>query len=147
MKRSLIMLTSVAMLFAGTAAAEPTSDPFDGKLRPITSEQTLSALEVERYAMPYLPRVSQCYTKYAAPEKRATGQLGLYVVIARTGKVVFSEITAPGVPLLRKLRLERCLRRELNTWQFPVRAGFTNARLPYYFQRTPAPGAGPYNNT
>ena len=34
MKRTLTtMLTSVAMLIAGTAAAEPSGDPFEGKLR------------------------------------------------------------------------------------------------------------------
>jgi hypothetical protein len=35
----------------------------------------------------------------------------------------------------------------MKTWQFPVRAGFTNAVLPYYFQRTYAPASGPFPNT
>jgi hypothetical protein len=146
MKRSLVTM-SVAMLIAGTATAEPTSDPFDSRLRPIPSEQTMSAQEVERYAMPYLQRVSRCYKQHALPVKKATGELRLYVVIARSGNVVYSEIGAPGVPILRKLGLDRCLRNEMKTWRFPVHAGFTNAVLPYFFQRTYAPASGPFPNT
>jgi hypothetical protein len=147
MKRMLVpLLTSVAMLIAGTAAAEPTSNPFDGKARPVSSEQTMSAEEVAKYTLPYLPRVSRCYKQHALPFKKATGELGLYVVIGRTGRIAFSEITAPGVPLLRKFPLERCLRREMATWQFPVRTGFTNAVIPYYFLQT-RPAPQPFPNT
>ena len=144
MKRSLaILLTSVAMLVAGTAAAEPSGDPFEGKLRPIPRDQTMSAEEVTRYALPYLPRVAQCYKKHALPNRRATGDLSLYVVIARNGRVVHTEITAPGVIGLPAIRLERCLRQEIATWSFPPRKGFTNAVIPYFFLQTRAPASGP----
>lgn len=145
MKRSLaIVITSVAMLIAGTAAAEPSGDPFENKLRPISPDQTMSAEEVTRYALPYLPRVARCYRTHALPARRATGELSLYLVIARDGRVVHTEITAPGVPLFRALRLERCLRTEIRTWHFPPRTGFTNAVVPYFFLHTRAPASGPY---
>lgn len=140
------LLTSAAMLVAGTVAAEPTSDPFDGKTHPVSSEQTMSAEEVAKYTLPYLPRVSRCYKQHALTSKKATGDLTLYVVIARTGRIAFSEITAPGVPLLRKMPLDRCLRREMATWRFPVRTGFTNAVIPYYFLHT-KPAPQPFPNT
>ncbi len=144
MRTLLPILTSVAMSIAGTAAAEPSGDPFEGKLRPIPSDQTMSADEVNHYALAYLPRVARCYHRYAAPERRATGDLQLYLVISRAGKVVYSEVTAPGVSMLRFAYLERCLKREVATWSFPVRTGFTNAVIPYYFLHTRAPNAGPF---
>ena len=133
--RTLTMLTSVAMLIAGTAAAEPSGDPFEGKLRPISSDQTMSGDEVMKYAMPYLQRVARCYRKHAFALKRSTGELEIYVSIARNGHVVHTDITAPGVSFLQKLPLDRCLRREISTWHFPVRTGFTNAVIPYYFPK------------
>jgi hypothetical protein len=144
MKRTLVyLLTSAAVLIAGTAVAEPSGDPFEGKTRPVSSEQTMSGDEVMRYALPYLPRIAQCYRRHALPDRRATGDLELYLVIARTGKVVHSEVTAPGVMMLRFAYLERCVKREVATWRFPMRKGFTNAVIPYFFLHTNAPGAGP----
>jgi hypothetical protein len=140
MKRTLApVLTSVAMLIAGTAAAEPSGDPFDGKLRPIPPGQTMRGDEVVAYALPYLPRVARCYKQHVA--RKGPGTLALYLVIGRTGRVVHSEITAPGVT--RKVGLERCLRKEVTTWRFPAQTGFTNATIPYFFLQTPAPSNEP----
>jgi len=138
-----LVLGSVAML-AGIAAAEPSGDPFEGKLRPIPTDQTMSADEVLKYAMPYLPRVQYCYKRFAQPDKRASGDLQLYVVIARNGKIVHSDVTAPGVSMFRMAYLDRCLRKEMETWSFPTRTGFTNAIIPYFFLQTKTPQAGPF---
>jgi hypothetical protein len=145
MKRTLAtVLVGIAMLVAGDAKAEPSGDPFDGKLLPIDREKTMTAEEVNRYALPYLNRVAKCYRTHAKPARRANGELELYIVIARNGRVVHLETKAPGVPPYREIRLERCLRNEVMTWQFPMRTGFTNALLPYYFLHTKAPKAGPF---
>ena len=138
MKRSLVTLAS-AMLVANIASAEPSGDPFEGKLRPIPPDMTLSAQEVAHYAQPYLQRVSACYKQHALPERRATGDLVLYVVISREGNVVYHETTAPGVKGLRFVRLDRCVSKELATWHFPIRKGFTNAWIPYAFLQTRRP--------
>ena len=143
MKRTLApILTSVAMLIAGTAAAEPSGDPFEGKLRPLAPKQTMSRDEVMVHALPYLPRVARCYKQHVP--RAASGTLELYLVIANTGKVVHADVAAPGV--VRKTGLDRCLRKEVSTWRFPVRNGFTNATIPYFFLNTGAPASEPRPN-
>lgn len=142
MRRLATILTSVAMLVAGTAAAEPSGDPFENKLRPVSAEQTMSSDEVVRYALPHLPRIARCYKRHALPDRRATGDLVLYVSIARDGKVVHSEVTAPGVSVFRLAYLDRCVKNETATWHFPARKGFTNAVIPYFFLHTKAPVSG-----
>ena len=143
MKRS-VLLTGIAMLIAGIASAEPSGDPFEGKLRPIKPGWTMSSEEVTRYALPYLNRVSACYKRHAATDRRATGELFLYVVISSKGNVVYHETTAPGVGGVRYLRLDRCIVKELAAWHFPMRKGFTNAIIPYFFLQTRAPASGPF---
>lgn len=123
------------MLFAGTALAEPFGDPFAGKALLLPDRHTLSPQEVALYALPYRPAVARCYRSHIKLDRQATGDLELYLVIARSGKVVYSEIRAPGVSTWRTLGLERCLKTEMATWRFPARRGFTNAVLPYFFPR------------
>jgi hypothetical protein len=133
MKRALLLLA----LIARAALAEPSGDPFEGKLRPLRPGWTMSSEEVTRYALPYLHHVTACY-KRSATDRRATGELYLYVVISRVGRVVYHETTAPGLGAASLLKLDRCLARELATWRFPVRKGFTNAWIPYFFLQTRA---------
>ncbi len=128
------------MLIAGTTVAEPLGDPFDGKALLMPARQTLSPQEVMLYALPYRPAVAQCYRRHVRFDRRATGDLELYVVIARSGKVVYSAISAPGVSASRALSLERCLKTEISTWRFPARSGFTNVVLPYFIPRMPTSG-------
>ena len=145
MMRTLVpMLTSAAMLIAGTAVAEPSGDPFESKVAPLPSDQTMSAGEVIRYALPYLPRVARCYQRHALPDRRASGAMELYLVIARNGNVVHSEVNAPGLTVFRLAYLERCVKREVALWHFPIRKGFTNAVIPYYFLHTKTPESGPF---
>lgn len=139
MKRTLTMLTSVAMLIAGTAAAEPSGDPFERKLRPIPSGQTMSRDEVVASALPYINRVARCYQRHGLRTRHRIGELSLYLVIGRDGHVIHSEVDAPGLPMLRETPLESCLRKEVQTWRFPRRTGFTNASIPYFFLHTQHP--------
>jgi hypothetical protein len=133
MKRALLLLS----LIARAALAEPSGDPFEGKLRPVLPGWMMSAEEVTRYALPYLHQVAACY-KRNATERHATGELYVYVVISREGYVVYHETTAPGLGPVSFVKLDRCLARELATWHFPMRKGFTNAWLPYFFLQTRA---------
>jgi hypothetical protein len=137
MKRTLVPMLAIAMLTAGNAAADRSGDP--ARLGP---QRTLSGEEVTRYALPHLPRVARCYRKHAMSARKATGDLALYLVIAPNGKVLHSEVTAPGVLPRRLGRLTRCVRDEAWWWRFPARAGITNAVIPYYFLHTQAPASG-----
>ena len=132
MKPSLVLLAGVAML-GGIAFAEPSADPFDRTLRAIPTDQTMSAGEVTHYALPYKGRVGACYAQHARSARDATGQIAIYVVISREGRVVYHEVTADGVGGVRRARIDRCLSRELATWRFPPHTGFTNAVVAYVF--------------
>jgi len=103
---------------------------------------TLSAVDVATYFAPNVPAVRGCYLTHARG-KAMDGTLRLELIIHPNGLVFRFGFAAPGVvaPALRKL--ETCLRDLVPSWHFPERKGYTTAVLPFLFQRTQAPGAGP----
>lgn len=103
---------------------------------------TLSAAEVQRAFEPYVPEVRACYLNNARG-KTVDGTLRLELIVHPSGKIFRFGFAAPGVkpPWLGKL--DACLRALTEAWQFPARKGYTTAVLPFLFQRTTAPGAGP----
>lgn len=105
-------------------------------------DRTLTAAELDRYFEPYVPQVRACYLA-SARGPRATGAVRLEIIIHRDGSVWKLGVVAPGVTGVSGVRLERCVQKAARSWHFPVRAGFTTAAIPFYFQRTHAPGAGP----
>lgn len=125
-------LTVIALAAVVAPAAAHPDDP----------DRTLSAKEVQTYFEPYVPDVRQCYADHARG-RAAAGELRLELIIHPNGAVVRFGFSAPGVekPWLR--RLDTCLRRLVPSWRFPSRHGFTSAVLPFFLQRTNAPGAGP----
>lgn len=104
--------------------------------------ETLSAKEVSKYFEPYLPEVRTCYLANARG-KQVDGTLRIELLIHPSGKVFRFGFVARGVVKPWLPRLDACLRKLPSTWTFPVRGGFTSAVLPFLFQRTTAPGAGP----
>lgn len=103
---------------------------------------TLSAKEVATYFEPYLPEVRGCYLANAR-SKTADGTLRLELIIHPDGKVFRFGFVAAGVVKPWLPRLDACLRKLPPAWSFPARRGYTSAVLPFLFQRTRAPGAGP----
>ena len=103
---------------------------------------SLTAQEVARYFAPYVPEVRTCYLTHARG-KHADGTLRLELLIHPGGKIYRFGFVAPGVEKPWRTRLDTCLRKLPSTWSFPVRPSFTSAVLPFLFQRTNAPGAGP----
>lgn len=109
---------------------------------PDDPDRTLSAQELTRYFEPYAPAVRTCYADHGTG-KEATGVLRLELIIQPDGKVLRFGVVAPGVDKVPLRKLDACLRKLSATWSFPVRKGYTTAVLPFLFQRTYAPGAGP----
>lgn len=109
-------------------------------------QQGIDATTLRKYFAPYVGGVKDCYAAISH-ERTATGVLRLEVVIRPDGTVMKFGFKAPGIigPPLRIL--DGCLRSLSSTWHFPVRRGFTTAVLPFQFQRTYAPGAGPKAST
>jgi hypothetical protein len=116
--------------------------PPDAAARPDDPGATLSAKEVATYFQPYVPEVKQCYLA-SAHGKDVDGTLRLELIIHPSGVIYKFGFVAPGItePWLGKL--ETCLRTLSSAWHLPARSGYTTAVLPFLFQRTNAPGAGP----
>jgi hypothetical protein len=105
-------------------------------------DASLSAKDVATSFAPYVPAVRTCYLTHARG-KAVDGTLRLELIIHPNGLIFRFGFAAPGVvgPPLGKL--DTCLRGLAPSWRFPERRGYTTAVLPFLFQRTNAPGAGP----
>lgn len=125
------LLALAAMVPSARATAAP-DDP----------DRTLSAAELTKYFEPYAPAVRACFSRHGVG-KEVTGELRLEFIIQPDGKVLRFGFRAPGVERAALRKLDACLRNQSKTWSFPVRKGYTTAVLPFFYQRTSAPGAGP----
>jgi len=125
-------LTVLALAAAAPPAHAGSDDP----------EIMLSAAEVQKYFAPYVPAVRGCYVANAR-SKSADGNLRLELIIHPDGSIFRFGFAAPGVTAPWLGKLEACLRALVPGWHFPVRKRFTTAVLPFLFQTTRAPGAGP----
>jgi hypothetical protein len=132
MKRRLMTTAVIAAIVASTAAYARFDDP----------SATLTAAEVQRYFAPYLPEIRDCYLANARG-KDVTGALRLELIIHPNGSMYRFGFAAPGVRPPWSGKLDSCLRALAASWHLPERKGFTTAVVPFYFQRTSAPGAGP----
>jgi len=105
-------------------------------------DRTLTLAEIEAQVKPVSAEISRCYLD-AAAGTRAGGELRVQLEIHRRGKLDGVSVAAPGLPgkLLRKV--ESCVRGLVEPIEFPARRAPTTAVVPFFFQRTEAPNAGP----
>jgi hypothetical protein len=136
----------------GIGAALATGDlRLTGAMRPELVERAvpadrkapfLAAGEIAAEVRPFAPEIERCYLERLGDPRRA-GHLDLTLVIGRDGAVVSVSAAAPGLPSRTAHQVESCIRGAVETLHFPERRNDTTAVVPYYFQRTSAPGAGP----
>lgn len=126
--RLALALTAIASL-ATTAAAES---------RP----RALSAADVASQLAPFSEQIEHCYLDRTA-EIRGAGQLELVLTVTRHGSVESLDVKTPGLATKLAKQIDGCIRETIGTVAFPARKTFTTATVPYFFQRTAAPNAGP----
>ncbi len=132
--RSLVLLVAIGLGIV--ACPQPAhAQPKPGSI----DERTLTAAELGRYIEPYVPAIRACYLTHTRG-RSPSAALRLEIIVHRDGSVWKLGVVAPGV---KGRRLEACVQKLAQSWHFPVRAGFTTAVIPFFFQRTRAPGAGP----
>lgn len=131
-------LVSLALVIAMTGGLGVRA----GVARSEDPDATLSAKDVQTHFAPYVPEVRTCYLTHAR-SKTATGVIRLELLVHPNGSIYRFGFVAPGVgkPWLGKL--DACLRALVPAWHLPARKGYTTAVLPFLFQKTRAPGAGP----
>jgi hypothetical protein len=105
-------------------------------------EAYLTAREISTQVSPYAAEIEHCYLERAGNVKR-TGRLDLTVMIARDGVVQAVRTATPGLPAHTARRVEACIRDIVEPLRFPARRSDTTAIVPYAFQKTHAPDAGP----
>lgn len=127
-------MLAATLLLAGAGRSTGPERPGD--------DRSLTAAEVTRSFEPYAAAVRTCYLDHGR-SKTADGTLRIELLIHPGGKVFRFGFVARGVTNPWLQRLDGCLRPLSMTWAFPVRRGFTTAVMPFLFQRTRAPGAGP----
>ncbi|HVV81449.1 MAG TPA: AgmX/PglI C-terminal domain-containing protein [Kofleriaceae bacterium] len=104
-------------------------------------QPTLAAAVIEQALTPYLAGVRACYLTNVRTPRAA--HMRLEIVIEPHGQVSRVGVVAPEVTRAERARVVACVRREIARWHFPLRGGATWAVIPFYFQRTQWPGAGP----
>jgi hypothetical protein len=90
----------------------------------------------------HVPDIQRCY-RAEIGEAQHANRLELTLVIAYNGRVRSVQASVPGLPAKPARKMESCIRTALEPARFPERRNDTMAVLPYYFQKTDAPDAGP----
>lgn len=86
--------------------------------------------------------IERCYLAHVRAPHQA-GQLDVLFEIGRDGRVRSVATAAPALTPYSAPTVTRCIRAIASTIQFPVRRNDTTVVLPYLFQATTAPDAGP----
>ncbi len=135
-------LALVALFVPALALAEtPRALPELAKPK-VAPSKSLDASDVAAQMRFYDTDINTCYSGVAA-DVRGTGQLEIKLSIHRTGQVDSIDISTVGVPARAAKKLTTCVRSVVEGTAFPARKAPTTAVVPYKWQRTLAPNAGP----
>lgn len=108
----------------------------------LADDRALSAADVQAALKPIGNEIERCYMDRTA-EIQGAGHLALVLTVSKHGILENVAVKTPGLaPKLAK-QIDGCVRREVAAVQFPSRHTETTATVPYFFQHTAAPGAGP----
>lgn len=102
----------------------------------------LTTGDVTDIVAPSAADIEHCYVDALGASRRG-GRLDVMLTIARDGSVRSVDTAAPGLPVVAAHQMHSCIRTAVASLQFPMRRNDTTAIVPYYFQRTDAPDAGP----
>ena len=108
----------------------------------LADDRGLTSDEVKAELRPVSEQIEHCYTDNTR-EVTGAGHLDLVFTVSHRGGLDKLEVKTPGLSARVAKRVERCIREAVTPVSFPPRKGWTNATVPYFFQRTRAPNAGP----
>lgn len=104
--------------------------------------RSLSAQDVEAQLKPVSSQIESCYLERTA-DVHGAGHLDLVLTVSRHGILENLAVKTPGLsPKLAK-QIDGCVRQTIAQVSFPAKRVTTTATVPYFFQRTAAPNAGP----
>jgi hypothetical protein len=133
-----------------TAARAPAraADASDGTLLAVAPalrerpERYLTTSDVTTVVGDRAADIERCYLDAMGASRRG-GKLDVMFTIARNGSVLSVDTAAPSLSATAAHRMHTCIHTAVEGLTFPSRRNDTTAIVPYYFQRTDAPNAGP----
>jgi hypothetical protein len=134
MRISLLSLV-VLVATAGTASAEYRS----ATERARATSRTLSQADIDARVQPVASEIGKCYLGATSNG----GKLMVQLEIDRRGTLDAVSVSTPSLPAKVSRQVEACVRGVVSSLEFPARRTSTTAVLPYVFQKTDAPNAGP----
>lgn len=123
-----------------TKSTEETDAQRRHRLRMQRNDRILTRTEIEAAMAPHVPGIAECYKRSTANQPQANGRLSLEMLIRPEGTLQSLWVRTPSV---RGDNVARCVTKLSKNWQFPEKPGFTNAVVPFYFQKTNVKGVGP----
>lgn len=99
---------------------------------------SLTAADVKDRLAVVSTDVEQCYL-----DAKATGKVELTLSIDKRGELYDVAVATPGLSSKRAKKVSACIEKAVTGLAFAEARTSTTATVPYYFQRTVAPGAGP----
>jgi hypothetical protein len=115
------------LLASGTAAAD-------------AKPQALSVADITAQLAPVSQDIERCFLDRASA---TGGKLELVLTVTRKGAIESLAVKTPGLQAKLAKQIDGCVRSLVEPVSFPARKTFTTATIPYVFQKTAAPGAGP----
>lgn len=102
--------------------------------------RSLSVADIAAQLAPVSPEIERCFLDRASS---TGGKLELTLTVTRKGAIESLEIKTPGLAAKTSKEIDGCVRPLVEPVSFPARKTFTTATIPYLFQKTNTPGAGP----
>jgi hypothetical protein len=112
-------------------------------VEPARIEPFLSASDITAAVAPHAAEIEHCYVARLAAGGHLSGRVDLTLAITRDGNLHAIHTSAPGATRAAASKLDACIRTAVEGLQFPARRNDTTAVVPYLFQKTDAPDAGP----
>ena len=125
--RTLTNLALVIGMASGTAFAD---------------DRALSPQDVQAKLKPMSNDIARCYMDHTT-DLRGAGHLALVLTVSKHGILEQVSVQTPGVAPKVAKQIDGCIRETIATVAFPAKRTSTTATVPYFFQRTAAPNAGP----
>jgi len=109
---------------------------------PAFADDALSAQDVQHQLGPVSAQIESCYLERTA-DVRGAGHLDLVLTVSRHGILENLAVKTPGLAPKIQKQIDNCIRETVEKVSFPAKRTQTTATVPYYFQHTYAPNAGP----
>jgi len=123
-------------------AAAPVADAVPAAAAAPRLAGFLEASDVTSQIAPRAAELERCYLRHVG-EAGTAGHLDVLFEIGRDGHVRSIATAAGTLSPTATRQVTSCIQAIARTVQFPVRRNDTTVVLPYYFQKTTAPNAGP----